>query len=464
VIEDQRASTVGGRQGRDSSGGVREPRTLGEYWARVRQWHRYNATLHVGEGISSFFGLTCFAPETVLATYVGLMTSSKFLIALPWALFIFSWAFPQLFFAYFLQRARQRRSLAVWANAVNRIPMWLIAVSALLVPRFGARFALVSLLALMSVNVIFAGLGFITWQGLLGRIIAPEKRGRFFGIKQSTGMVAACASAYVVARLLEWSGKDNPQSYALPFFIGITTFSFSVFLLSRSKEPFYPRQREPVQGWWRYTRGVLALVRQDRNFARYLLIRVLLPCACLFPLSLYTAYAAEVFSKGGPEIIKVLTPMVYVGQIVFSPFAGRIGDRFGFKTLLVIAAGALAASFSVGLTLTLWGDRVMVGFALVYFLFGIGWAAMTIGNMNIVFEFAHVEDRPAYMGLSATVGAPTMLLVPAFGGWLVDQMGYVPVMWASLVMALVVGVVAAFGFREPRNEHHDLESLGLTRS
>ncbi len=36
-------------------------------------------------------------------------------------------------------------------------------------------------------------------------------------------------------------------------------------------------------------------------------------------------------------------------------------------------------------------------------------------------------------------------------------------MWASLVMALVVGVVAAFGFREPRDEHHDLESLGLTR-
>ncbi len=102
-----------------------------------------------------------------------------------------------------------------------------------------------------------------------------------------------------------------------------------------------------------------------------------------------------------------------------------------------------------------------VGFVLVYLLFGVGYASSMIGNFNIVMEFAHVEDRPAYMGLAATLGAPTMLLVPTLGGWLVDQTGYVPVMVAALVIALVVGVIAAFGFREPRKVHADLEGLGL---
>ncbi len=438
-----------------------EPRTLAEYWTQVRQWHRYNATLHIGEGLSSFFGLTCFAPQTVLALYVGLLTTSKLLIALPEALFIFSWSFPQLFFAYYMQLARQRRALTVWTNATNRIPLLLLAVSALLVPRLGVRFGLVSLFLLMAVNVIPAGIGSMAWQDLLGRIIAPEKRGRFFGLKQATGMAAAAASAFSMGRLLGWLGDKGPQNYAAPFFIGFGLFTFSLLLLSRSREPYYPREREPMRGYWRYLRWALGLIKRDRNFARYLLVRALLPCAWLFPVSLYSAYAREVFHVSPSTVIAFFTPMLYAGQIMVAPLAGVLGDRLGFKSLLVVGSGAMAASLGVGLTLPFWGGRVAVGFVLVYLLFGVGYASSMIGNFNIVMEFAHVEDRPAYMGLAATLGAPSILLVPTLGGWLVDQTGYVPVMVAALVIALVVGVIAAFGFREPRKVHADLEGLGL---
>ena len=438
-----------------------QPRNLPEYWEQVRRWYRYNATLHVVEGMVSFFALTSFAGETVLATYVGLLTDSKLLIALPWALFVFSWSFPQLFFAYVLQRARQRRRLTVWVNAGNRVPLLLLALSALMVPRWGPRFALVSLFVLMGVNVIFAGVGSMAWQDLLGRIIAPEKRGRFFGLKQSTGMVAAVASALTTGMLLRRLGDQEPRSYALPFFIGFALFSFSLFLLSRSKEPFYPRQREPMRGYWRYLRWALGLPGRDRNFARYLLVRVLLPSASLFSIGLYSAYAREVFGVRPSTVVALFTPMNYLGQVAFAPVAGLLGDRFGFKSLLVVASTAMAASLGVGLTLPLWGDRVMVGFALVYLLFGVGYASNIIGNLNIVLEFAHVEDRPAYMGLAATLGAPTILLVPTLGGWLVDRIDYPTVMVASLVLAVAVAVLAAVGFREPRRTHPDLGGLGL---
>lgn len=439
------------------------PQTLSEYWQRVRQWHLYNATLHIVEGMVSFFALTCFAGETVLATYVGLLTDSKLLIALPWALFVFSWSFPQLFFAYVLQRARQRRRLTVWVNVGNRVPLLLLALSALMVPRCGARFALVSLFVLMGVNVVFAGVGSMAWQDLLGRIIAPEKRGRFFGLKQSTGMVAAAASAVTMGMLLRRLGDREPQSYAVPFFVGFALFSFSLFLLSLSKEPFYPRQREPMRGYWRYLRWALGLPRRDRNFARYLLVRVLLPCASLFSIGLYSAYAREAFGVRPSTVVALFTPMNYLGQVAFAPVAGLIGDRLGFKSLLVVASTAMAASLGVGLSLPLWGGWVMVGFALVYLLFGVGYASNIIGNLNIVLEFAHVEDRPAYMGLAATLGAPTLLLVPMLGGWLVDRTGYPTVMAVSLAAALVVAVWSAVGFREPRRGHPDLEGLGLAQ-
>lgn len=439
------------------------PSTLAEYWEQVRRHHRYNATLHVTEGMFSFFGLTCFAPETVLATYVGLLTKSKLLIALPWALFVFSWSFPQLFLAYFLQLARQRRRIAIYFGAANRLPLLLLALSALLVPRLGFRFGLIALFTIMGVNVLFAGMGMMTWQELLGRIIAPEKRGRFFGLKQATGMLAAVAAAYCTGSLLLRLGDKDPQSYAGPFFIGFAFFSFALFLISLSREPYYPREREPVRGWWRYVRGCLGLIKRDRNFARYVAVRVLLPFAYLFPISLYAAYAQEIFNVAPSTVVGYFTPMNYVGQVLFAPLAGWIGDRFGFKSLLVISAVATASSLGAGLTLGYWGEAVTGGFMLVYFLFGVGYVANVIGNMNIVLEFAHVEDRPAYMGVAATFGAVGILLVPVLGGWLVDRIDYVPVMAISLAVALVVAGVSAVGFQEPRKEHPDLSGLGLAQ-
>ena len=449
--------------GGDETAGGQPSRSLADYWAEVRRWHRYNSTVHVLEGVSTYFGLTYFDPATVLVVYVGLLTSSKLLMNLPWALITFSWAFPQLLFSYHLQRARQRRTLAVVGNIANRIPLLLVAVSALLAPRLGTHFALMSLFLLLSVNVIFNGLGYISWQDLLGRIIAPEKRGAFFGLKQSIGMSAAAVSAVSMGLLLHWLGEDKPQSYGVPFLMGAGLYVFSIFLLALSHEPAYPRQREPVEGWWRYTRAALGLLTTNRNFTRYLVVRALFPCASLFSLSLYSAYAREAFAISASKVVAVLTAANYLSQVVVGPWAGWLGDRLGFKSLLVVSAGVTAASLAVGLTLPLWGGGVIVGFTLVSFLFGVAWLTMTIANLNIVLEFAHVEDRPAYMGLAASLGAPTLLIAPLLGGWLVDRVGYVPVMAAALAVAVLVAAFSAFGFREPRETHDDLEGLGLRR-
>lgn len=444
--------------------GPEAPRSLADYWAEVRRWHRYNVTVHVLEGVSTYFGLTYFDPATVLVVYVGLLTSSKLLMNLPWALITFSWAFPQLFFSYYLQRARQRRALAVVGNVFNRIPLLLVALSALLAPRLGTHVALVSLFLLLSVNVIFNGIGYITWQDLLGRIIAPERRGAFFGLKQCIGMSAAAVSAVSMGVLLRWLGEEKPQSYGVPFLVGAGLYVFSIFLVALSHEPSYPRQREPVRNWWRYTRGAFGLLATNRNFTRYLVVRALFPCASLFSLSLYSAYAREAFAISPSKVVAALTAANYLSQVLVGPWAGRLGDRLGFKSLLVVSAGVTATSLVVGLSLPLWGGAAIVGFTLVSFLFGVSWLTMTIANLNIVLEFAHVEDRPAYMGLAATLGAPTLLLAPLLGGWLVDRVGYVPVMAASLAVSLLVAAISALGFREPRETHDDLEGLGLRKA
>lgn len=189
-----------------------------------------------------------------------------------------------------------------------------------------------------------------------------------------------------------------------------------------------------------------------------------LPRASLFSLSLYSAYAREAFAISPSKVVAALTAANYLSQVLVGPWAGRLGDRLGFKSLLVVSAGVTATSLVVGLSLPLWGGAAIAGFTLVSFLFGVSWLTMTIANLNIVLEFAHVEDRPAYMGLAATLGAPTLLLAPLLGGWLVDRVGYVPVMAASLAVSLLVAAISALGFREPRETHDDLEGLGLRKA
>ena len=81
------------------------------YWQLVDRHYRWNLGIHLVQGAFALFAIGIFAPETVLAAYLTTLTKSRFLISLPWALAQCYWYMLSVFYCYYIERRRQRKTL-----------------------------------------------------------------------------------------------------------------------------------------------------------------------------------------------------------------------------------------------------------------------------------------------------------------------------------------------------------------
>ncbi|MEX2032069.1 MAG: MFS transporter, partial [Dehalococcoidia bacterium] len=122
---------------------------------------------------------------------------------------------------------------------------------------------------------------------------------------------------------------------------------------------------------------------------------------------------------GGPAIGVALSfSGLAIAQIVFAPFVGRLGDRFGPKRFIVIgfaiyALGALGYLFA-----TRW--EVVVAFRI---LSGVGAAGIFPMSMAYVGRLAPVGHEGRYMGWFSVAQIAGFGLGPLFGGGLRDAFG-----------------------------------------
>jgi len=428
------------------------------YYEEVRRHQRFNFSLHVVEGFFGWFGYSCFSPGLVLAVYVGLLTENRFLVVLPGMIQMLSWGLPQLMMAYFVQRFRTRKWLTVIAAAVDRVANTGIWLSIALLPVIGPKWSLVMLFACQIVAVPLIGLTHTAWQDLLGRLILPGYRGRFFGVSHSVGTMAAWLAAALVGWLLpssEVKEQIGPVLYAAhyvyPLFIGVAVLWASTGLLTLTREAPYPTAG-PARDFGDFWRRMYRRFREDEPLRQYIYARLIGSGAALFGLSLFADYARRDFGISPKFIAAALGTALYLPQMLFSPVAGWLGDRIGFRKLLVASAALGSGAICVGLSLPIWGDWVAAGFVLVVFAIGSSWAVGGVGHMNMVYQYGAVEERPIVMALTA--GVPSLFFAAAIaaGGLNVRLLGVPFMLTVSLGYALAATFAYAFLVTEPPGE------------
>ena len=116
-------------------------------------------------------------------------------------------------------------------------------------------------------------------------------------------------------------------------------------------------------------------------------------------------------------------------------FGGTVGDRYGRKRalifgLVVFGAGSLAASFAQD-TNTLIAMRGVQG---------VGAAFMLPATLSIISNVFERQERARAITIWAMVGALAIVVGPALGGFLVDEVGWEAVFWLHLP---VVGLILA---------------------
>jgi len=100
----------------------------------------------------------------------------------------------------------------------------------------------------------------------------------------------------------------------------------------------------------------------------------------------------------------------------------------------VLMVGAAALSLSAMIA---WLAPSYTWFYLAFMLAGIAYVTVWATQMVVTLQFARNDQRPAYIGLSNTITAPSALLSPILGGWLAGQAGYPATFWIAVVSAIL---------------------------
>jgi len=124
---------------------------------------------------------------------------------------------------------------------------------------------------------------------------------------------------------------------------------------------------------------------------------------------------------------------------------GWIGDKVGHRMMLIL--GAVAAFLSAALA---WNATSLAWFYPIFVLEGIANVAIWTNSMSMTVDFGSEAERPIYIGLSQTLTAPTTIVAPLIGGWIVDTAGFAPTFIISAVFALGMFGVLMFLVKEPR--------------
>ena len=406
----------------------------------IRKHLRFNVIANMMDG--SLFGLSMgFGSfSTILPLFVSHLTNSAMLIGLVPAIHAVGWQLPQLYTAGKVGRMRRYKPTVILTTIHERLPFVGLVIAALLVPYIGTTAVLGITLLLLAWQGLGAGFTANAWQSLIAKIIPPELRGTFFGGQAAGANILMSLGAIGAGYLLQVVGF--PYGFAISFMITSACMTASWFFLVRTREPESPEIQVddlPATTW----QATWDILRRDTNFSWFLVARILSLLACM-GFSFYIVYGLKRFNMDNVTA-GWLTASLTIAQTIANMGMGWLGDRLGHLAMLVI--GALAIMFS---SLLAWWAPTILWFYPVFILAGLANVAIWTIGMAITVEFGTEPERPTYIGLSNTLGAPVTILAPLLGGWLADAVSYQAMFMLAAIIGLATTAVLVFFVKDPR--------------
>jgi MFS family permease len=406
----------------------------------VRKHLRYNLTVNLLDG--GFFGLGWGFGSigTILPLFVSRMTSSALLIGLIPAIHAVGWQLPQLFMANSVARLRRYKPMVMLLTIHERVPYLGLALVALFLGTLGNKLALVLTFAMLIWQGLGAGFTANAWQSMLAKIIPSDWRGTFFGAQAALAnilmSIAAIGAGFILDRM------DAPINFTLCFVLTAVGMGLSYIFIGLTREPVDHEKTIPERqpSPWK---GGLQILRRDKNFTAYLVIRLLSQFATM-GFAFYIVYGLRRFGMSDLTA-GFLTAALMITQTVANAVMGWLGDRLGHRSMLI--AGSVAVTLS---SLMAWGAPSIGWLYPVFILSGLANVAYWTIGMAITVEFGSEETRPTYIGLSNTLVAPFTIIAPLIGGWIAQAASFQATFMVSAVGGLVIAVLLLWLVRDPR--------------
>jgi MFS family permease len=407
----------------------------------VEKNYRHNFIFNALDGASFWLGYSFIAPSIILPFYVSRFTDNPLIIGLIPFFSATLFLLPQLFMANVTERAPIKKVFpVVYGFFLERIPLFLLPLSVYLFAINRPVLAMWAAIVLYGWHSFGAGIIIVGWQDMIAKVIPVDRRGRFFGITNfagtATGVLGAIAVAWVLDRYV------FPTGYVMAFTAAAVMVLLSWIFISQTREPAVYTTK-PRVSQLEYFRSLPAIVRRDRNFARYMAAQTVIAISNM-AVGFLIVYSSRRWnlpdSQAGLYVIAM-----QVGQAAANLGFGFLSDRKGHKINLEISAAfsVLAMVLAVAAPSPTW-------FYLIFFMRGITLAAALLSGVSIALEFSRPEDRPTYIGLANTIPGVAGGFAPLLGAWLAVVIGYQYLFLVSAVIGTIGFIIIRWVVREPR--------------
>ncbi len=355
-------------------------------------------SIYEGALASVFISITTNGLVTGLALYLG---AGPFVLGIIGSL-PFITQLMQLMGAYLEEKTGNRRMLSVWSEALSRF-VW-IPIALLPLWQLSSTVSLTIFVVLQVITAALFGIAVNTWSSWMSDLVPPERRGRYFGIRNFVAsfasMVAGLGSGYALDYFKRTANEG--VAYAVTLGFGLVFAVGGIILLRLQAEP--PMQRRPSVSLREMFLSPLA----DSKY------RALIVSGTIW--AFVVGIAGPFFNAYGIETLKMsFADLAYMGivtsvasMIVF-PFVGRMQDRYGDRIVMLVSA-VCVIPLPIGWILSSPGNLwPLFGTSLGAGLF---WPGINQGLANMSMAQSPPHARGAYL---ATYGAVTGIGVVVSG-------------------------------------------------
>ncbi len=400
-------------------------------------------------GISFSFAMAFSEPFSVLPVFLESFGISRTMLGLLIRIIKTGSALPQLLVADKLRRLPSGKPILFGAIWVRWLAWGLIAASI-----FWWGDAAHSLVLMFFVIFLFlfsfaGGVANVPFFNMIAKAIPANKRGRFFGLRQFWGGIAAVGAGWLVRFLLARPSLAFPDNYGYLFLITFFLLTFGYIALSLFREP-EQKIESPERKAASQKTGVLDYLKNHAPL-RNLIISQFGGQSLMIAMPFFVLYARE----------GLHFPDAWIGYFVMAQMLGGVVSNFLWAWLSDHYGNRIVIRFSIlAALLTLLLALIVHSFFLYLFVFvmaGFYLNGAGIGYNNYIMELGDAGERPRLISIQGTLMFPVYFF-PLLGGFLVDRFGFTATFLLTALI-LLLSFLISFRLCEPRHGHEKCPAL-----
>jgi len=277
------------------------------------------------------------------------------------------------------------------------------------------------------------------WADFLEKTTKRSLRGKFFGVGFAFNSLGAFGGGILLKFLLETS-IPFPKNFGYGFIILFFCLSIGTFFFAFYKEK---KQNKSNTSFNQFKIETKQIIKNRPNFHRYLFSRIFY-CATLPALGLYAVFCQKKFGFNISEI-GLFTVLNVISMGISSYISGYLGDKHGHKISMLIAY-----SFHLIAVILALLSKNMFWVYCIFISIGAGQGAFMPSAMNLIYDFADLEDKKTYMALIDSFLAPFSLMFLVGIGFLITKNQFVLSFCIIGFCLLIALLILYFFVKDPK--------------